>query len=296
MYTIPTAPRSIGGVLDGAFSLWMPILKKTWPLIVIPQLVNFALSIPQLSQMTNLRPGEMPALNGGPWLSQLLSTLAGLIFLGFYAAMIARADNAASQGSMSLGESLKIGFGFWGRCFLLVLIMVLIMLPVLVPIVLLSRRLQGGQFPASMMSPVLGLAVFLYALFLLFIFVRLVLALVALVLENLGAWSSIRSSWNLTRGHWWRCCAILTVLTIVTYVVVVIAGVVLAIFGIRNGIRGGMFSFPALIVTQLFGVLVGLLFTPLFLGGFLAMFYDLKLRSEGGDLAGRVEALGSAKT
>jgi hypothetical protein len=57
-----------------------------------------------------------------------------------------------------------------------------------------------------------------------------------------------------------------------------------------------MFSFPALIVTQLFSVLVGLLFTPLFLGGFLAMFYDLKLRLEGGDLAGRVEALGSAKT
>jgi len=161
---------------------------------------------------------------------------------------------------------------------------------------LAANGLKGGQFPSWMLSGGLGLVLFVYVLFLLFLFGRLFLAFVALVLEDHGVGSSIRSSWNLTRGHWWRCAASLTVLTIVTYVVVLIGGLALAVFGLKHGIQGGIFSFSALIATQLLSLLVGVLFTPLFLGGFLSMYYDLKLRKEGGDLAGRVAALGSSKT
>jgi Membrane domain of glycerophosphoryl diester phosphodiesterase len=295
MYTKPTAPRSIGGVLDGSFSLWMPVLKKTWPLIVIPQLVSFVLAIPQLSKITALTPGQIPSLSGS-WASQILSIVCSLVFLGFYTAMVARADDVASNGSMSLGESLRVGFGFWGHAFGLALIMGASMIPVLVPIMLAAAGLQGGQFPSWMLSGGLSLVLFVYVLFLLFLFGRLFLAFVALVLEDHGVGSSIRSSWNLTRGHWWRCAAILTVLTIVTYVVALIGGLVLGIFGLKYGIQRGVFSFPAVIATQLLGLVVGVLFTPLFLGGLLSTYYDLKLRREGGDLEGRVAALGSSKT
>jgi hypothetical protein len=44
------------------------------------------------------------------------------------------------------------------------------------------------------------------------------------------------------------------------------------------------------------GVVSSLVFTPLFYGGLLSIYYDLKMRKEGGDLAGRVEALSSGRS
>ena len=42
MYTKPTAPRNIGGVLDSTFSLWPSVIKKTWLLAIIPQLLSMS--------------------------------------------------------------------------------------------------------------------------------------------------------------------------------------------------------------------------------------------------------------
>jgi hypothetical protein len=49
------------------------------------------------------------------------------------------------------------------------------------------------------------------------------------------------------------------------------------------------------LMSMLMGLVSGLIFTPLFYGGLLSIYYDLKMRKEGGDLAGRVEALGSGR-
>jgi hypothetical protein len=294
MYSKPTAPRSIGGVLDDSFRLWMPVLKKTWLLILIPNLVSMVLSIPQLSNMAALRPGAIPSLNMGSTIAQLLSLVTGLAFLGFYNAMIARADDTASHGSMSLGQSLSLGYNSWGRAFGIGFIYFVIAIPIAVPLGLAAMSMRGGSSALGMASGA-GLMLFAYGLFLVFIFGRIFLAFPVMMLADQGAWDSIKSSWGLTRGHWWRCAAILTVLTIVTYVVFIIAGLVLAAVGLRNGFQAGILSPMALIATQALGAAVGVLFTPLFLAGALSMYYDLRLRKEGGDLAGRVAALATPK-
>ena len=295
MYTKPTAPRSIGGVLDGAFSLWMPVLKKTWLLILIPNLVSMGLTIPQLSNIAALQLGEFPALGLGSTIAQLLSLVMGLVFLGFYNAMVARADDTASHGGMSLPQSLSLGYNAWGRAFGIVFIYGLIALPIAIPLGLAAASLRGGPSALAMASGA-GLILFVYGMFLAFIFGRIFLAFPAMMLADQGAWDSIKSSWGLTRGHWWRCSAILTVLAILTYLVFLIAGLVLAAVGLRSGIEAAMLSPTALIATQVLGAVVGVLFTPLFLAGILSLYYDLKLRKEGADLAGRVAALAMPKS
>jgi hypothetical protein len=292
MYTKPTAPHSIGGVLDGAFSLWMPVLKKTWLLILIPNLVSMALTIPQLSNIAALHVGEFPDLGLGSTIAQLLLLV---VFLGFYNAMVARANDTASHGGMSFGQSLSLGYNAWGRAFGIMFIYGLIAIPFAVPLGLAAASLRGGPSALAMASGA-GLMLFGYGLFLVFIFGRIFLAFPAMMLADQGAWDSIKSSWGLTRGHWWRCSAILTVLAIVTYVVFLIAGLVLAAVGLRSGIEAAMLSPTAVIATQALGAVVGVLFTPLFLAGILSLYYDLKLRKEGADLAGRVAALATPKS
>jgi hypothetical protein len=295
MYTKPTAPRSIGGVLDGAFSLWMPALKKTWLLILIPSLVSMALTIPQLSDIAALQLGEFPALGLGSTIAQLLSLVMGLVFLGFYNAMVVRADDTASQGGMSLGQSLSIGYHAWGRAFGIVLIYGLIAIPFAVALGLAAASIRGGPNALAMASGA-GLMLFVYGFFLVFIFGRIFLAFPAMLLADQGAWESIKSSWALTRGHWWRCSAILTVLAIVAYLVFLVPGLVLAAVGLGSGIQAAMLSPTAVVATQALGAVVGVLCTPLFLAGVLSMYYDLKLRKEGKDLAARVAALATPKS
>jgi hypothetical protein len=297
MYTKPTAPRSIGGVLDATFSLWLPALKRAWLLILIPQLASFVLAIPQLSSLASTAgAGGLPLFSATTITSQLLSILVGLITLVFYSAMIARIDDVASQGSMSLGQSLSVGLRYWGRAFLMVLIMMVFMIPVLVPLGLATASIQGGTLPTSPLSAGISLLATIYVFVLLFLFGRAFLAYVVLVLEDARAWASIRRSWNLTRGHWWRCAAIFTVLAIVSYVVFIVAGLAIGALGIKIGWRAtGILDFKVLLATQLLSMAVGVVFSPLFVAGALAIYYDLKLRKEGGDLAGRVEALASNK-
>ena len=39
MYTRPTEPRSIGGVLDDGFRLWRSAFSKAWPIALMGQLL-----------------------------------------------------------------------------------------------------------------------------------------------------------------------------------------------------------------------------------------------------------------
>lgn len=294
MYTKPTTPRTIGGVLDGSFSLWMPVLKKTWLLILIPNSISLLLAIPQLSNMAALRQGATPSVSVASMVTQLLSLVMGLAFLGFYNAMIARADDVASNGTMSLGQSLSIGYGRWGGAFGIGFIYLLIVLPVAAPLGLWAMSMRAGVSGLAMISGA-GLMLLGYAVFLLFVFGRIFLAFPIMVLTDKGAWESIKGSWGLTRDHWWRCAAIITVLTIVTYVVFVIAGLLLAAIGLSSGFRGDILNPMTLMVTRALSMAVAVLFTPLFTAGVLSMYYDLRALKEGGDLAGRVAALAMPK-
>jgi hypothetical protein len=116
---------------------------------------------------------------------------------------------------------------------------------------------------------------------------RIFLSFLALVIDDAGAIASIKVSWTLTRGCWWRCSAILLVLIIIgivfTLVIAFANGLVLVSLGAA--------SVAATVLTQLVGVVSNAFLGSLYPAVLIAIFHDLKLRKQGGDLAGRVNAL-----
>jgi p-aminobenzoyl-glutamate transporter AbgT len=116
---------------------------------------------------------------------------------------------------------------------------------------------------------------------------KIILGAVVLIVEDKGAYESLRRSWALTAGHWWRVAAILTVLVIVIFVLFLVIGVIAVVVAASMGSTarvGGL-------LIQVISLLGNTLVAPLYAAVLLAIFYDLKLRKEGADLAGRVSAL-----
>jgi len=271
MYKLPTAPRPIGGVLDDAFGLYRATFKRCWLLALISGVVSAALS---LYQTANLRALPAPTsshgmaalINGMQTLKQaphstLASLTSVLVYLVMRAAIVAR-QHAAATGvedsiSSALGVGLRrlpsaIGAGIvWG-----ILIVVGFML-LLIP------------------------GIWLWGMFQLWF--------VALVVEQLGPIKALGRSWRLVEGNWWRTTALVTVALVI--IVILSSGVGMAgvWFGYAASHGGGLGTL--LLATQLVSAAIQVVTTPLLMAVMLSMYYDLKLRREGGDLAARLGSL-----
>ena len=109
---------------------------------------------------------------------------------------------------------------------------------------------------------------------------------------------ALTESHRLVWGNWWRTAAILTVGFIIIFVIYLIAGVIIGVLTPIFVLGGGGGAENVLLITLIGGLLVGvltsLLMTPFYIGLAIAIYWDLKLRKDGGDLAARVGALNPA--
>jgi hypothetical protein len=280
VYTRPNAPRSIGGVLDDGLRLWRQAFSKAWPLAIMAQLL---VSIPFVIFWLQTGNAAAPQTQFFIVMTKSLSLALGyflvsLASIGFQNAVIAQTDATATGIARSVGQSLTLGFRLLGRTLLMV---ILIGIGIGLPAALLFVALAGVSVAGRV---ALALVVFLLACF---VFGKIILATFILVIEDKGPIESLRRSWTLTTGHWWRVATILTVLIIVIAVVFLVVGVIAAIVGATLGPKSGM-SAAFIQLISLFG---NTLVTPLSSAVSVAIYYDLKLRKEGADLAGRVNAL-----
>ena len=119
------------------------------------------------------------------------------------------------------------------------------------------------------------------------IFVRWVVAVPALLAEGIGPVRALRRSWHLTRGHWWRVFGILLVVYLLAYV----ASSVLGLFAlplailvpfVPNTVRAAI----ALTVTTVASSLV----TPIQYLCVVLLYFDLRVRKESFDLDQLAEA------
>ena len=97
-------------------------------------------------------------------------------------------------------------------------------------------------------------------------------------------------SWDLIKGHWWRAATILTVGIIIVLVITMI-------FGFLAGLVFVMFRLDPMsliIGNQLVGAAERVFVTSMIPALLVAMYYDFKLRREGGDLAARTKSLQTA--
>ena len=127
----------------------------------------------------------------------------------------------------------------------------------------------------------------------LILMLSLMLCWILVVLEGKGPMAALVGSHRLVWGNWWRTAAILTVGFIVLFVLYVAVAFVVGLIVPLVGFGSDPFMVAFIGGLVINGILY-LLITPYYAGLLLSIYWDLKLRKEGGDLAARVGALGAA--
>ena len=280
MYTRPTEPRSIGGVLDDGFRLWRSAFSKAWPIALMGQLL---MVIPLAIYWVQFGvPLGAKQLGAAMMLNSVGLSLAYLVFsiaaIGFHNAVIAQTDATTQGMGETIGQSLSVGFRLLGRAFLMGL---LVGFAVALPMVVLFFILVGASTMVRVIVGAMAFLVLCYAVG------KIVLGAVVLIVEDKGATDSLRRSWTLTAGYWWHVAIILTVLVIVIVAVFLFIGIIAGIVAASMGSTGGISGF----LVQGISLLGNTLISPLYAAVLVAIYHDLKLRKEGADLAGRVNAL-----
>jgi hypothetical protein len=305
---LPSAPVSIGGVLDSGFLLYRNSFSRCWVPALLVALAGIALGVSELMWLPQTAAGTASRLNTmQDALSRLGQIYPSWVFLGALGVILVSLacsgamlliDRALLQGdaSASVGRALAksllrlpavVLFGV--IFFLIIMVAMALAATVLALLLVASASLVRSLSVPPPLQVALGvLIVVLYLLPAIYLGVKLQLALAAMFLDDIGPISAMRVSWKLTRGRWWRGFAIISVAGILIYLFQLVFGLLgLGAAGLTPaGVRERM------IVMSVGGNLGSLVFYPAFMAIYVAMYHDFKLRSQGGDLAARVSAMG----
>jgi uncharacterized membrane protein len=124
----------------------------------------------------------------------------------------------------------------------------------------------------------------------LILLIRWVLVSPALVDRDRGIFDAIGTSWNYVRGHWWRTATILTVVGVVAVIVAMVIGMVFGFIGATAHLD----RVTLLLGAQITSAASQVLYWPAIVSALVAVYQDLKLRKEGGDIEARLQTMGSA--
>ncbi len=268
MYVPPAAPRDIGGVIDDAIKLYRASFRTCWPLALIASLVSAATVVYLFSRFP-----EIASLHNPAQLWQLALTVVSLVLLG----AIIGCQNALAAGgeALSVRQALAVGLSrlHWQ----------------LLALVLWS--LYFGSVAALLFSPlpvpVKLLGVVAWAVLAIYLWGMLQLWVVALFAEPVGTLRAMGISWRLIGGYWWRAAVILTVGVIIVLIISMV-------FGFLGGLVFVVLRLDPmtlLIGNELISTAERVFVTSMIPALLVALYYDLKLRREGGDLAARAKAL-----
>jgi len=282
MYVQPTAPRAIGGVIDDAIKLYRASFRSCWPIALIGSVVTAAISLYLLSRFPALGTVRDPALmwqmlKPSPlWGWLLIPGIASLLLLG--AVIACQNALAAGTGPMTVGVALATAFArlHW------------LLLAVLVGVIFIGSGVGIVLAPVVAASRVL--AVLAWVILGIYLWGRLQLWMVAVFAEDAGTFRAMGVSWRLVGGHWWRSATILTVGIIIVLVISMLFGLVGNLIFVV--VRVDRMS--VLMGNQLITAVERVFVTPMMPAVLVAMYYDFKLRREGGDLAARTKSLRSA--
>lgn len=297
-YARPSSPQSIGGVIDDGIRLFGSAFGRCWLLAILPGIVlaayeiAFPLSLPIHDALT--RPALLEALSHTPRLigMDLLSFLLALVFQG--AVMVRELAITRSDPSCTFGGALAYSLRRLPRMILAVVLIFLAMVGGAL-VLTLALVIVGAVVSALAHGLVHGLSVYLLGVLmvvslliaLLLWYVRLQLWTIVLFAEDATAMDALKSSWRLTKGHWWRAGTILTVTAIMIVVLVLC-------FSLAGGAVAAFSHFDATsraVLVSLFSAGANAINYPLGAAIWIAMYHDFKLRLEGGDLETRAGAL-----
>ena len=255
MFQQPTAPASIGGVLDNGFKLFSACFTSVFGLALLSGLVSQLTSFVLLND-TDPATG-LPEFGGTLIVAYLVSVF---LSMWLYAAIVARIHAIYCGQPMAIGASLSFGLTR--------------LLPLVFWLIAYFLALVGGLILLVVPGIILG--------------VSLAFASYAVVIERTGAVESLKASHRLVWGHWWRTAALLTIAAFILFVVYLL---VVFVAGIAIALDPELLTSTGLTIadTIVTPLLTGLV-TPLFYALTMSAYYDLKLRRSGDDLAARIES------
>ncbi len=258
IYRLPTAPQTIGRVLDAGTKLYLASFSRVVALALIGQLAMFVPEIFGQAFSTGT------VLSADSMLLVATTALAVVASIGPYLAVVLRSWRIAHGDDMPAADALRAGFRG-------------------IPRVILAGIAYG-------LVVVLGFLVLIIPG--IYLAGALALFLAPMMFENAGALASLSRSRELMRGHWWRGTTVLAVpLILVTVVMLVIQLLPLFVFGIDTS--SGDFKPTSLMqfLSGAVGMFLSGLLGPWSIGVMIALYNDLRLRREGDDLSQRLAGL-----
>lgn len=300
MYVTPSGPQSIGGVLDDAIHLFRHSFRRCWILALVPAVAFAAWQIAMARDIPGYGIPHFPLTKPLAPMHPLPGTMIGYMLLIFLFAGGMQGAVAARQAAVARGDdSFTLGRAFFtglNRLPIFILSLILLYLAlvgmvavlailVMLPAGLLLRHMHELSQPVASAGVSLLLCIPLLALM-----GRLQLFMVAVFVDRMGPLASLKASWRLTRGHWWRATAIMVtsfIMMMVLFLAVTVA----------SDVEGYLTHFAAIhrfVVAPLLIIVSYIALYPLWAAIWVAMYNDFKLRRDGSDLAARVGALDRA--
>src|SRR5687768_2050712 len=265
----PSQPQSIGGVLDTTFQLYKSSVLKLIPLSLLLVIASCLQYIYIFARGANpADPAMMLNLmtSWGYWLS-LLAGVIGSTWIT--AATYLKVAAIGTDGDLGIGAALQAALL---RLPALVVMMILFILAVMIGTLLLI-------IPGIILM------------------VSLLLCYPTALFDNKGPVSALSESHRLVWGNWWRTFVMLSVgviILIVIYLIVATIVGVIAPFLMVGGAGAEDVLLYGMVSLVLIFVFLSLLLTPFYISLGIAIYWDLKLRKDGGDLAARAGALNPA--
>jgi|HubBroStandDraft_1064217.scaffolds.fasta_scaffold03849_5 hypothetical protein len=281
----PSRPQSVGEVLDTAFRIYGSTLLKCLPYSFASVIVGQLLSVYNLAHgypIVRSAAAQAQQVRDPVWWLLLLvlsiggGILANAVILRQYALASAKPADARAE----LARAVARVPGILLMVVLLIVAAIVIAIPCGIAAGLLAAGFGGMH---SRAFPVLFVILLLIALS--WLVGRFICAAPCYLLTERSATESMSYSWRLTSGNLWRLSAIYGVciaLLIVFYILTSVIGAMVAML-LAHGDITVVFAVTATIVA-----LLAALFTPFYDAVLLAMFGDLTVRREGGDLAQRL--------
>ena len=291
MYSRPTAPKSIGGVLDDTFKLFGVAWLPCWPLSLGSALI---FAIPNLYLFFRGSLNVRGMIASQPPMYWALYLVVFVLYIALHLAILARINGIAANEPVDYSSALNTGMRLMPRSLLASIIVALPLVLVGIVAGIVMAAMGGGRLRAGN-AFIEQIAIFAFVFlvaaipYLIWLFYR-TLYNVVLVTTDVSAMDALSASKQLVKGNWWRTATIFTVVFLLLYLLVFggqfVGGAVIGVITRDTSL--------VLLGAQLIGAAISVFSIPWMGSAFLCVYFDLKLRKEGGDLAERVDALAKA--
>jgi hypothetical protein len=295
-YVGPSIPQSIGGVLADSLRLFRNSFSRCWVLAAIA-------TLPAVLLIFGFRP-LLPVRTMTLWhLVQFTAALDRpknpiadaamlLIDLAVGGALLAQQVATSRSQSLPFAEALLTGMRRLPRMVLVLLLMTLASvammigcIPIAVAIFIAARL---GHFSARdhVLPLIFGMPFMAGVIYLM---VRTALSLPAIFMEGDGAMAAMRRSWRMMRGYWWRTAVIMAIPAVLMSVLGFAGSSLIGLeFGVLGAKTVGSAApiFPLRLI-QVCSQAMRIMTAPLSASVLLAIYHDLKLRSEGAAVVAR---------